>query len=171
MKKIFISMLMLLIATPAFAGEKILVIREAKEDRKTAVSVEAYLIGNMLEAKVSARVERAKPKLDNVIVIGPGIDRVSATKITQVFATTEEEAPYTTTKRKGFISFAPDEKTKKIKGTVVRQLYTFKIPPEKIKPKGKYELWVKVRQDTAKKKGKLTRFKFGLDKLPELMKK
>jgi len=154
--------------------ERVFVLREAAEERQGTAAVEAYLVGDILEVKVSVRIRRARPKIYNTIVVGPKLGRISPISITQLFATTEKEEPYPTKKRGGLISFGDGAETKKIKGAVVRKLFKFKIPPEKIKPDGKYQIWVKLKEEGSKVKrreGKITLFKFDLEKLPELTRK
>ena len=153
--------------------EKVLVLREAAEEREGTAAVEAYLVGDILEVKVSVRIRRARPKIHNAVVVGPKLGRVSPISITQLFATTEKEEPYPTKKRGGLISFGDDTEIKVVKGAVVRKLFKFKIPPEKIKPDGKYQIWVKLKEEaskTTKRVGKITSFKFDLEKLPQLIK-
>lgn len=153
------------------AADKELVIREAEELRKNAVAVEAYLVDDILEAKISVRIFRARPKIHNVIVVGPKLGRISPIEIEQLFATTEEEPPYETKERGGFISFSDDTKTKSLKGTVVRKMFKFKIPPEKIVEDGHYQIWVKVKEEGHGRQGKMTSYKFDLEELPRLVKK
>jgi len=166
---VMIAILFLFNTCDSIAAEKVPVIREAAEKRGNSVAVEAYLIGDILEVRVSVRMPNARPKINNVIVVGPKIGRISPDEIEQVYAGLEEEAPYRTTKRSGFISFESRTATKKLKGTVVRKLYRFKMDREKIVSDGLYQLWIKIKEEGSRRKGRITPYKFDLDKLPELL--
>ena len=166
---VMMAVLFLFGACDIIASDKVPVIREAEEKRDSSVAVEAYLIGDILEVKVSVRMPNARPKIDNVIVVGPRIGRISPDTIEQIYAGLEEEASYRTTKRSGFISFEDRTTTKKLKGTVVRKSYRFKMDREKIISDGLYQLWIKIKEEGLSKKGRITPYKFDLVKLPELL--
>ena len=175
MKKGFIVagvvvLISLLSISEVASEEKVLVLRQAREERGGAAMVEVHLVGNVLEAKVSIRMFRTKPKIANVILVGPKIGRMSPTSIKEILATLEDEAPYETIKRGGFITFDENKKTKDLQGTVVRKMFKFKIPPEKIIPGGKYQLWVKSKEEGYNRRGKRLSYKFDLEKLPQLIK-
>jgi len=173
-KLLFVSTcLIILVLSSGFSSlesaEKILVFREAFEEHTGTVSVEAHLIGDILEVKATARIVRAKPKIENIILVGPKIGRMVPVTVKKVYATSEEEAPYITRKRGGLITFDDKKKTKKPKGSVDRKLATFKINKDKIIKGKRYEVWVRVKKEGAGRRGKLTSYKFNLEKLPELV--
>ena len=148
--------------------DKILVIREAKEHGKTAVAVEGYLLGeDVLEVKVIARMRRTKPRIYNVIFVGPGVGRVVPIAKETIYDTLVEEEPFETTRQTGFISFGDRTEDKKSKGTLTRELFQFRIPTSRIKEGKKYQLWIKVQgmQRDVKEES----FKFNLEGLPELL--
>ena len=87
----------------------------------------------------------------------------------QLYATAEEEEPYETDKRGGFITFSEDSETKKLKGRTSRKLITFKIPPDKIMPEKKYDLKVKI--EGSDKRGRTSTYRFELKGLYELINK
>lgn len=149
--------------------EKVLVLRQAKEFRDSTVAVEVYLIDDILEAKITARMMHAtKPRIYNAIVVGPKIGRLSSETRTTLTANLEQEEPYPTlSKDKGFINFGKGEKTKDLKGTLTRELVEFRLPKDKIKKGKKYKLWVQIM--SMQKGGKYKTFKFDLEDLPELI--
>jgi len=150
--------------------ERTLVLRQAKEFRKSTVAVEVYLIGNILEAKVTARMMHAtKPRIYNAIIVGSKLGRLSSETRKTLPANLEQEEPYPTARKdKGFIHFGKKEKTKHSKGTPTRELIEFRIPKDKIVEGKKYRLWVQI-MSMQKKGGKYKTFKFDLENLPELI--
>lgn len=153
------------------ASQKQLVIRQAQEDSKGAVAVEAYLDGNTLEAKVSARMTKGRPSIENVVLMGPAIGRIVPATVKQLYATSEEEPPYETVQRKGFISFRKGQTTKRIKGGVTRKLVTFVLPEEQIKKGKDYYIRVKINsaKQTAGSPGKSTKFDFDVSKIAKMI--
>jgi hypothetical protein len=149
------------------SNKRILVIRQAKQDRKTTVAVEAYLINDILEVTVIARMYAAKPRIYNVILVGPKLGRISPKTRKTLLSTIEEEAPFPTSERRGFISFSKKTKNKKAKGTLTKELVKFEIPTEKIIPDRRYQLWIKV--ESMRKGGKIQGFKFNLENFPKLI--
>lgn len=145
---------------------RILIVREAQEFEKNTVAVEAYLTGNILEAKVTARMYGTKPKIYNAIIVGPGLGRLSIESKEILLASVEKEEPYPTSRKdRGFISFGGDNVLKTAEGTLTRELLLFKIPEEKIKKSGKYRLWIQIM--SMQKGGKYKTFKFDLKDLYE----
>ena len=141
----------------------LLLLREAKEYRDSTVAVEAYLTDNILEAKVTARMYGTKPKIHNVLVVGPKLGRLSIESKEVLLATVEDEEPYSTSKKdKGFISFAR-EKTKQAEGTLTREMMVFEIPRDKVMKGRRYEFWVQIM--SMQKGGKYKTFKFDLEDL------
>lgn len=150
--------------------ERLMVLREAKQHRKTSVAVEAYLVGDILEVTVIARMYAVKPRIFSMIIVGPGLNRISAKERRTLYSKVEgEEAAFPTEDRGGFIRFSEKTKDKKLKGTLTRELHKFKIPADKIIPNKRYQLWVKV--ESMRKSGKITNFKFDLKELPQLISK
>ena len=149
--------------------ERQLVLREAKEYRKSTVAVEAYLTDNILEAKVTARMYATKPKIHNAIIVGSRLGRLSIDSKEVLLATVEDEEPYPTSKKdRGFISFSK-KKTKQSEGTLTRELMIFEIPRDKVVKGKRYELWVQIM--SMQKGGKYKTFKFDLEDLAELLSK
>ncbi|MBN1794423.1 MAG: hypothetical protein JW844_05610 [Candidatus Omnitrophica bacterium] len=147
---------------------RLLLLREAKENEQgTTVAVETYLVDTVLEATVIVRMEAARPRIFNALVVGPKIGRVSSATKEVLDPTVEEEEPFPTTKRGGFISFGDREETKKAKGAVIKELIRFKLPADKIvaHEKKKYELWIKVQGIQRHKR--IQSFAFVLEDLPE----
>lgn len=152
------------------AAERVLVLRQARQHRKTSAAVEAYLIGNVLEVKVVARIHRAKPRIFSLILVGPGIGRISAKERKTLFAKAKDEnLSFPTDERGGFITFSARTKDKKLKGTLTRELHKIEIPVDKIRSDKRYQLWVKVESMKLGAGGKLTTFKFNLEDFPELL--
>ncbi len=146
----------------------ILILREAQEFGDTTVAVEAHLIGDILQAKITARMHGTKPKIHNAIIVGPGLGRLSIESKEVLLATAEEERPYPTSKKdRAFIDFRQKAETKIAKGALTRELMIFKIPRNKIVKGKKYQLWVQV--ESLQRGGKYKTFKFHLDNLPGLM--
>jgi len=149
--------------------ERILVLREAKQHKKTTVAVEAYLVGDVLEVTTMARMQMRTTKLRiyNILVVGPKLGRICPKTREILTATAEEEAPFSTTKLGGLIRYSEKTKEKKAKGTLTKELAKFKIPADKIIPGKRYQLWVDVQ--SVQKKGRPVRFKFDLENLAQLI--
>ena len=144
----------------SFGAQGLLVTRQAMQDSLAAVGIEAYLQDDIMQVKVTVKMKGTKPKIYDVLFEGKGIGRLSPIEIDQLYASTEEEPPYETTKRGGFISFGDKTEKKKLKGRTVRKLVSFRIPNEKILPDRTYFIIVKV-EDT-NKRGKVKRYRFGI---------
>ncbi len=147
---------------------RLLVLREAKQHRKTSVAVEAYLLDNILEATVIARMDAAKPRIFSVIIVGPKLGRVSAKERKTLFSAVEDEETIFSTEDKGaFIRFSKSREDRELKGTLTRELHKFRIPVEKILPNKRYQLWVKV--ESMQDPGRIDNFKFDLENFSELV--
>ena len=154
----------------AAAAERALVLRQSLEDQKAAVAVEAYLEGDTLEVKVSARMLDSKPKIYDVILIGPKLGRLNPVTIDKVYAEVEEEEPYPVVKRGGgLVTFGKTKSYKQRKARTVRKLAVFRIPADQIVPGGRYELQVKIEKFQGK--GKLRVYDFDLKNLSMLVHK
>jgi len=163
MKRIFIIFisLILVFSSLGYAQEKILVLREAKEHKKATAAVEVYLEGDILEVKVIARMDRTKPRIYNVIVIGPKIGRVVPKMRNTLYPTMEDEEPFPTKKSGGFISFSSKEETKKTSGTLTKESLKFEIPGDRVVAGKRYQIWVKL--ESMQRGGDKESFKFDLE--------
>ena len=150
------------------ASGKVLVIREGKEIQKKTVVVEAYLKGDILEVEVGARILRERPKIHNLLLVGPGIGRVHYTTSEIVPPSTEEEAPYPITRSGGLVSFGEKTEVKYPKGALSKRRFDIEVPVDKLVAGGKYELWVDLRSKTrGGSRGK--KFEFLLENFYELV--
>ncbi|MFH1355406.1 MAG: hypothetical protein ABIH19_04590 [Candidatus Omnitrophota bacterium] len=147
--------------------KRILVIREAREYKDTTVGVEAYLVGYILEVEVSARVADYKPKIDNVLVVGPKLGRLSARTKEKLFTELGEEDPYLTKRDAGLLGTKEKKREKKAKGRLTRELHVFEIPAEKIKKDKRYDL--RIRLQDGEVEGQYRKFEFELKDFPELV--
>ena len=153
---------------PVQAGEpqRISVLREAQDIRGAVVGIEVSVVGDHLEALVSARLpDVKKPRLQNVLFVATKQGRRPPLTRQEVLQTLEEEAPYPT-RRSGLIQFG-GSKERTAKGTLVRERFQFGLP-ETIDDRGRYELWVDVEE--SQRGGHPWRFKFKLDQLPAAVK-
>ena len=148
-------------------SEKVLAIREAKQVRRDIVAVEGYLVNNVLEVAVEVRMYGERPKITNVALVGPGVGRLSYTTKEEIPLALEEEEPYEITKEGGFIKTSKRTRTDKPKGTLTEELFKIKIPPEKIVPAKKYQLWVDIKSKT--RDARSQKFKFDLENFAELI--
>ncbi len=176
MKKIFVLALILGVLVSflnlSHAEEKtrqrILVVREAKQHRITTVAVEAYLISDVLEVVVGARIHAQKPKILDVVLRGPGLGRRVHYKAKEtLYATTQEEDPYSITKLDGMIAFGKRTKTKKPKGRLTRELFKLQIPTDRVVSGKRYQIWVDI--ESMEKAGMGERFKFDIEDLAGLI--
>lgn len=153
-------------AGPARAEEKgspqgVFVIREAKEFSKTTVGVEAYLIDNILEVKMVARMYGTKPLFYNALVVGSGLGRLSIETKDVLLQSVEEDAAFLVTKKdRAFLDYKKRKKTKKPEGTLTRELVRFDIPHDKVRKDKTYRLWVQV--ESMQRGGRYKTFKFDL---------
>ncbi len=155
--------------------ERVLLLRQAQEHRKNTVAVEAYLIGNILEAKITARMPKSRPNIYNAIIVGPKLGRLSPEARETLLQTidSDEEEPYPTEERGAFISFRERTRARRSKGRLTRELVVFEIPREEIVKDKKYKLWVQIKSGQEagyrQKGGRYVTFKFELEDLPELL--
>ena len=172
-KNLFIFMVIsLAISAGSVYGERqnseaIIVLREAKEAGTTSAAVEAKLIDNIMEVKITARMYGTKPRIYNTLIVGSKLGRLSIESKEVLTQAPEEEAPYPTTGRKAFISFTPSGKTKKLEGTLTRELVKFKIPKDRVVLGKRYELWVQI--ESMQTGGLSQTFKFELKNFAELI--
>ncbi len=142
--------------------QRVPVLREAQDIRGTVVGVDVVVVGDHLEALVSARLpDVKKPRLSNILFVATGQGRRPPLTRQEVLQTLEEEAPYPT-RRSGMLQFG-GAKERKAKGTLVRERFQFGLP-EELREGGRYELWVDVEESQSG--GHPWRFKFELDQLP-----
>ncbi len=148
---------------------RVLIMRQAQERKKTIVSVEAYLIEDIIELTLSARMYAAKPKFFNITIAGPKIGRLAPKTREMIYAvsTEEEDSILTTELEGGILRTSKKNKVKKAEGTLTKELVKFKIPRGKIIPGGRYRLWIKI--EGMQGKIPIQTFKFSLDNLPELI--
>ena len=153
------------------AGEDgIPVLREAQEFGDNAVAVEVYLMDNILEARITARMHGTKPKVYNAIVVGSGLGRLSfeSKEVLLASIADEDEEPYLTKdKSRGIISFREKEKAKFARGTLTRELVQFVIPEDRVRKGKKYRLWIQI--ESLQRGGKYKTYKFDLEKFAELL--
>ena len=165
---VMISSVPCLVTALRAQDEPVLIAREAQEFQKQTVAVEVYLKGNILEAKITARMYKTKPKIHNAIVVGPGLGRLSIESKTVLVQDVIDDEPYPTSKKdKGFITFGSGKENKKAEGTLTRELMLFDIPPDRVVDGKKYKLWVQIM--SMQKGGKYKTFKFDLENLAELI--
>ena len=150
----------------------VLVIREAQEFGDNNVAVIGYLKGNIFEVKVVAGMFRTKPEIDNCIVVGPKLGRLSASQKETIYPKAEDEVEddvFMTDDVDGafLLRFSKQRKKRQIKGALTRELYRYKIPKDKIIKGKKYELRVKI--ESTQNPGIGERFTFKLENFPELI--
>ena len=179
MKKIIIAgtliMTLSILAFPCIAqqqqeGKGIYILSASKEVNNVIASVDAYLFGNVMEVLIEGRITGEKPKIGNVLIVGPELGRIPCSTREFVFATLDDakEKYRAITNIHGEVATTQRTKVKRLKGTPTTQVLKFDIPPEKILLNEKYQLWVTV--ETIRQGGKKpTKFKFDLDRLPELI--
>ncbi len=150
--------------------ERKMILRQAQERVHTTAAVEAYLTGDVLEVTVYARMYAAKPKIFNVILVGPKLGRLSPRSKETLYPKAEEEDQEmsfpTTDKEGGFIRLSKRTKDKIAKGALTRELSKFKIPTEKIQSKGTYQLRILI--ESMQSPGKQESFIFPLEGFAQL---
>ncbi len=141
-------------------AERILVLREAEQRKKTNVAVEAYLIDDILEVAVTIRTKMraAKLRIFKMLLVGPGLGRISPKTAETVTVTTEDETPFPTV-------VGTKTEMRIATGTPTKELFRFQIPADKIVPGGRYQIWVKVQNREGEAKGRIQGFKFDLENL------
>lgn len=150
------------------SSEKVILIREAKQVRQNIVAVEAYRIGEILEVKIKARMYSERPRIKNVLIVGPRLGRLSYKRKEELTLEFEEDKPFPTTKKGGFISFGKKKKTKQPEGTLTQELFRFQFPWEKIVPKKRYQLWVDIESKT-RGGDRPMKFRFDLEKIHDII--
>jgi len=145
-------------------AERILVLREAEQRKKTTVAVEAYLISDILEVAVTVRTKMraAKLRIFKMLLVGPKLGRISPKTAETIAVTVGDEAPFPTT-------MGSKTEMKIITGTPTKELFRFEIPADKIVPGGTYQIWVDVQNREGQEKGRIQRFKFDLENLAQLI--
>ena len=146
--------------TEDYSQEK-LIIREGKQFKKNAVAVEGYLIGDIFEVKVEARMHAERPKIHSVFLKGAGIGRLSYTTREDVPVSIEEEDPYEVNTKRTMLS-RKKTKVKRLKGAVTKELFKFKLPTDKFVAGKPYQLWVEIISKT-RGGGAPQKFKFDLE--------
>ena len=172
--KAIVAALILMVALPLFAQDeaaegRILVLREAKETQDTSAAVEVYLVDDILEVTVYALMYATRPKIYNVLVVGPGLGRMSPQERQTVYPKAEDRDIFfqTTDVDGGLIRFSKRTKKKKMEGTLTKELVRFRIPAEKIRPDGRYQL--RLHLESMQSSGQTRRFRFDLKDLPDLI--
>ncbi len=148
-------------------AEKKQLLRQAARDNDVIVAVDAHAIDNIVEAKVTVRMHKNKPKIYNALIVGPGLGRLSIETKDVLLASLEEEESYPTLKKdKGFITFkkAEDEKSS---GTLTRELLQFRVPRDRVMRGKRYRMWIQVV--SLQRGGRKETFKFDLKNFPELI--
>ncbi len=152
-------------------AKQILVLRKAQERQNTVVAVEAYLINDILEVTVIASMYATRPRIYNLILVGPRLGRLSPKEKESLYPKAEDkEMDFPTEDMQGrLIRFSKKIKEKKVKGTLTKELFKFKIPADRIIPNKRYELRIEV--ESMQRPGQPERFRFELKNLPELISK
>jgi len=147
--------------------EKILIIKEGQEVRENVVAVEAYYLGEgVLEVAVEARMQRQRPKISNILVVGPRLGRLRHAAKEEIPVSLKEEKAYPVTREGGILSTGDKTEVKQLQGTEVKEIYKFKIPKDKIIPGKRYQLWIDLESKT-RGGDRPMKFKFNLEKLNE----
>lgn len=175
MRKIFVTALIgvfFLFFALSYAAqentERKLVLRQAQAREFTAVGVEAYLTGNILEATVYAKRIGKKPRILNIILFGPELGRLSPSlkETTNPKAEEKLDISFPRTNRSDTIRFYKKAHDGIDSGDPVREFNKFNVPAEKILPDGIYEF--RILLDNMENPGATEYFSFpikGFDKL------
>ena len=145
--------------------------REAINLQGDIVAVDISLVGeNLLEAKVTGFMKQTRPRLENVILTGPGIGRLAPTTRQVLRAGLEEDPPYPT-KRSGLLVMHQGSK-QLAEGTLIRERFQYELPAEKMrqviqKKGGKSRYEFVVTMTSANRGGDFKRYTFDLEELPE----
>ena len=154
-------------------GQRQLVHREAINLQGDIVAVEISLIGEaLLEAKVTGFMKQTRPRLENVILMGPGVGRLASTTRQVLRAGLEEDPPYPT-KRSGLLVMNQGNK-QLAEGTLIRERLQYELPVEKMrqvirKKGGKARYEFVVTMTSANRGGDFKRYTFELEELPETL--
>lgn len=145
----------------------VLILQAAQQRKKDSVAVIANLDDDILKVIILARMYATKPNIYNVTLEGSGIGKLSPKERRTLFPTAEdEEIEFKTRKLEaGFIRLTPKEAKRKLKGTLTKEVARFKIPKDRIRPKKRYFLNVKI--ESLQNPGQYKKFKFELKKLAE----
>ncbi len=143
-------------------AEKELILREGKQVRDDVVAVEVYVVENILEVRVEVRMYSQRPKITNVMLVGPRIGRLSSDLKEEIPLALKEDDPYLVRSEGGVVSSGEKRKKKKLKGTVAKELFKIKVPWEKIVPDKRYQLWVDVESKT-RGGGRPQKYRFNLE--------
>jgi len=147
--------------------------REAIDIQGDIVAVETSLVGeDLLEAKVTGFMKQSRPRLENIVLMGPGVGRLSPTTRQVLRAGLEKDPPYPT-KRSGLLVMNQgSERT--AEGALIRERCQYQLPLEKVREairkkgeKARYEFEVKMT--SANRGGNFKRYEFSLETLPELI--
>ncbi|KPK97117.1 MAG: hypothetical protein AMJ95_10740 [Omnitrophica WOR_2 bacterium SM23_72] len=146
------------------ASERKMILRQAQERGRSSVAVEAYLIDDILEATIYARMYATKPKIFGVVLVGPKLGRLGFLTKEVLYPKAEEEDEEMVFPTKdvegGYIRFSKRTQDKRTKGALTREMVKFKIPVKKIMPKKRYELRIKI--ESMQTPGKIETFNFPL---------
>jgi hypothetical protein len=147
--------------------ERILIIREAEEDVDNSCAVVAYLEKDVLEVKVIARIYSAKPRIENIILVGPRLGRLSPKVKQTLLASEVEDEEFLTKPSRGILFWGKGKKMKKLStvGAVTRELYKFVIPKKRIVAGQRYEL--RITLNKMQRSETPIKFKFLLEGFPE----
>ena len=160
---IIVSIALLYTHVYAQDAERKLVLRQAQESGDTTVALEAYLVGDILEATVYARMYHTKPKIFNIILVGPKIGRLSPRSKEIVYPKAEEGEDIifpTTDVKGGHIRFSNRTEDKAAKGILTREMARFKVPTKKIMANRGYQIRIVV--ESMQNPGKQENFTFVL---------
>ena len=147
--------------------------REAINIHGDIVAVDLSLVGeDLLEAKVTGFMKRSRPRLDNVILIGPAVGRLAPTTRQVVRAGLEQDPPYPT-KRSGLLVMKQGSK-QLAEGTLIRERFQYELPAEKMrqairKKGGKARYEFVVTMSSANRGGDFKRYTFELEALPKVL--
>lgn len=147
--------------------------REAINIQGDVVAIDISLVGEeLLEAKVTGFMKQNRPRLENVILVGPGVGRLAPTTRQVLRAGLEQDPPYPT-KRSGLIAMNQGNEQLQ-QGTLIRELFQYQLPVEKMREqvrkkggKANYEFWVMM--SSANRGGDFKRYTFELEALPGLL--
>ena len=147
--------------------------REAINMQGDIVAVDLSLVGeNLLEAKVTGFMKQTRPRLENVILMGPVVGRLAPTTREVLRAGLEEDPPYPT-KRSGLLVMNQGSK-QLAEGTLIRERFQYELPVEKMrqairKKGGKARYEFVVTMSSANRGGDFKRYTFDLEALPQLL--
>jgi hypothetical protein len=146
-----------------------LVIRQGKQLKKIVVTVEAYLVGDILEITAGVRKRGERIKINGVALQGPRIGKIHyrSRKRLPPSVEDEDEEPYPVTKVDGLIMFGNRTKEKIPQGRLNKALFKLKVPTDKIVRGKPYELIVDVESE--EKRTRIPKFRFELEDFAEIV--